>query len=415
MKKGLYVAYVFLVVWFVLFVLAPFLFKAEYQKPAKQAELIKYWGSKYDESQLLGVQVEDKFRSIKVDLIAAVEIAATSKCGMQKAAAMKNKIVGYYTETGQAADEEQLQKWEKESECNLDDQKKTERLNMADRLKSDDDSPLVPSASATSFNIEWPLDSRRVANLKTRDTSTASGHHTHSIDLAMPFGTELKSICDGAVAEINERKLKGRVLVIQCDHGERVLYGHLSGYKVAMKDRVKAGQVVAFSGGEANSLKDEFVDEQTTGPHLHFEVWEKQGDAYVQVKLPERMLIYQDPVPTPKKEVTVYMTHYNLGVVGQNDASPCVGASGKDLCHMKKSGEHIIALTVDKRKELGVTFGSKVTVKLGNETFTASVEDEMNKRFRVGCIKKQGACIKADYACFKGGACLSGVVSISKA
>lgn len=383
--------------------------------PLEQSELIRYWGAKYDEAQLIGVKVTDQFRKTREDVKKMSVLTAESVCGMKTAAQMKSKIIDFYETEGKVASKDQIDKWESEYSCDAAAQEKIERAKIGDRLKSDDDTQIIPQASAKSFSIEWPLDSGRVADIQTRDTSTASGHHTHSIDLAMPVGTELKSVCDGAVDEINERNLKGRVLVIQCDSGERLLYGHLSGYKVAMKGRVSAGQVVAFSGGGSGTNKDKFVEEQTTGAHLHFEVWEKIEGKYIQVELPKRMLIWQKQAAN--KSVDVYMTHYHLGVVAQNDASPCVGASGKDLCAAKKDGNHIIALTSDKRKELGIKFGDKVNVTGKDFNFIASVEDEMAIRFRQRCIKKResgGFCIKADYGCFAGGVCYSGIVNIEK-
>lgn len=380
--------------------------------PLEQSELIRYWGAKYDEAQLIGVKVTDQFRKTREDVKRMSALAAESVCGMKTAAQMKSKIIDFYETEGKVASKDQIDKWASEYSCDEDAQEKIERAKIGDRLKSDDDTQIIPQASAKSFSIEWPLDSRRVADVQTRDTSTASGHHTHSIDLAMPIGTELKSICDGAVDEINERNLKGRVLVVRCDSGERLLYGHLSGYKVAMKDRVSAGQIVAFSGGGSGTSKDKFVDEQTTGAHLHFEIWEKKNGQYVQVKLPERMIIYQEKLSS--KSTKVYMTHYNLGVAAQNDSSPCIGASGKNLCILRRNGSHTIALTKDKRQELNVKFGDKVMVVGDKFHFVAFVEDEMNKRFRERCIKKQGYCIKADYACFKGETCFSGLVTIEK-
>lgn len=120
-------------------------------------------------------------------------------------------------------------------------------------------------------------------------------------------------------------------------------------------------------------------------------------------------------VPNTQKQISVYMTHYTLGNVAENDATPCIGAEGKtDLCKLRKEGKHIIALTVDQRKILGVKWWDTVRVVGKDFHFDAIIMDEMGPRFRRGCIKKQGLCIKADYAMLPGEVFYSGPVTITK-
>lgn len=82
--------------------------------------------------------------------------------------------------------------------------------------------------------------------------------------------------------------------------------------------------------------------------------------------------------------MAVYATQYNLGDVNQNDASPNIGASGKDLRYV----ENPIALTSDIRNLYGIKLGQKVTLS-GPCPGTYSVEDEMNIRFRTSCVQKE--------------------------
>lgn len=78
-----------------------------------------------------------------------------------------------------------------------------------------------------------------------------------------------------------------------------------------------------------------------------------------------------------------YFTSYNLWDVKQNDSSPCIGASGKDLCALETKGVRTMALTSDIREKLGVKFWDKVRL-LWDEGCEGvyEVHDEMNKRFR---------------------------------
>lgn len=78
-----------------------------------------------------------------------------------------------------------------------------------------------------------------------------------------------------------------------------------------------------------------------------------------------------------------FFTSYTLWDERQNDSTPCIGASGEDLCSLEAEGVHTMALTVDVRKRLGVKFGDKV--RLTWDKWCEGiyiVSDEMACRFR---------------------------------
>lgn len=83
------------------------------------------------------------------------------------------------------------------------------------------------------------------------------------------------------------------------------------------------------------------------------------------------------------------ITHYDLGDVAQNDDSPCIGASGKDMCALAKGGEKMIALVEAVRVPLDVKYGDKVVLSGGNCPGVYTVEDNMGPRFRYSCIKSK--------------------------
>jgi hypothetical protein len=83
------------------------------------------------------------------------------------------------------------------------------------------------------------------------------------------------------------------------------------------------------------------------------------------------------------KEEPYYFTAYNLWDLKQNDSTPCIGASGIDLCALEASGVRTMALTADIRNRYKVKFGEKI--KLTGEPWCEGeyeVHDEMNIRFR---------------------------------
>lgn len=92
--------------------------------------------------------------------------------------------------------------------------------------------------------------------------------HT-GIDLATPIGTQIMSIGNGLVEKVIDYGSlnAGKTVVIQQDNGLRVVYGHLSEFKVKLNQHVEEGQVIALSGNSGNS----------TGPHLHLSV-QKAGE-----------------------------------------------------------------------------------------------------------------------------------------
>ena len=78
-----------------------------------------------------------------------------------------------------------------------------------------------------------------------------------------------------------------------------------------------------------------------------------------------------------------YFTSYDLWDVKQNDSTPCIWASGKDLCGLERSWVRTMALTSDIRTKLGIKFWDKVRLEWDNGcSWIFQVEDEMNKRFR---------------------------------
>ncbi len=87
-----------------------------------------------------------------------------------------------------------------------------------------------------------------------------SGHN--GLDFAIPEGTPVMAAADGIV----DRAMfdpGGYGNYVRVYHGGySTLYGHLSRASVTIGNKVKAGDVIGYSGNTGNS----------TGPHLHFEL-----------------------------------------------------------------------------------------------------------------------------------------------
>lgn len=87
------------------------------------------------------------------------------------------------------------------------------------------------------------------------------------IDIAGPIGTPILSAADGVVIEAGPASGFGLWVRVEHSDGTITVYGHLDTFSVREGQQVKAGQQIARMGNRGFS----------TGPHLHFEVWNPGG------------------------------------------------------------------------------------------------------------------------------------------
>lgn len=85
----------------------------------------------------------------------------------------------------------------------------------------------------------------------------------YGVDIANSVGTPIVAAADGTVIEAGPASGFGLWVRIQLDDGTVNVYGHVNTYNVYEGQRVKAGEQIAEIGNRG----------QSTGPHLHFEVW----------------------------------------------------------------------------------------------------------------------------------------------
>ncbi len=91
--------------------------------------------------------------------------------------------------------------------------------------------------------------------------------HT-GVDFDAAPGSVVRAVWPGTVRTGWDDFGFGNYLVLTTDDGREALYGHLSSFGVASGARVAAGQEVARSGQSGRA----------TGPHLHFEIRERNAD-----------------------------------------------------------------------------------------------------------------------------------------
>jgi len=103
------------------------------------------------------------------------------------------------------------------------------------------------------------------APVKGEITGIFNSKNKHfAVDIAIPKNTPVKAVADGTVIFSGFTADTGYVLIIEHVQGFISVYKHNASLFKEQGDLVKSGEVIANSGS-TGSL--------TTGPHLHFELW----------------------------------------------------------------------------------------------------------------------------------------------
>ncbi len=86
----------------------------------------------------------------------------------------------------------------------------------------------------------------------------------YAVDVVAPRDTPIKTVADGTVIFAEWTADTGHVIIIEHKGGILSVYKHNGSLNKEQGDMVKSGEVIASVGN---------TGEFTTGPHLHFELW----------------------------------------------------------------------------------------------------------------------------------------------
>ncbi len=89
----------------------------------------------------------------------------------------------------------------------------------------------------------------------------------YGIDIANAIGTPIYALMDGVVERAGPASGFGLWVVLRHPDGTQSVYGHINRMFVEVGQEVHAGQHIAEIGNRG----------QSTGPHLHLEVWDANG------------------------------------------------------------------------------------------------------------------------------------------
>jgi peptidoglycan hydrolase-like protein with peptidoglycan-binding domain len=110
---------------------------------------------------------------------------------------------------------------------------------------------------AISIPLSWPLHGIVASPFGPRGYGFHAG-----IDIPAATGTPVAAAASGRVSVAGRADGYGLLVVIAHAGGVRTLYAHLSGVRVHVRERVRAGERIGSVGATGNA----------SGPHLHFEV-----------------------------------------------------------------------------------------------------------------------------------------------
>ncbi len=92
----------------------------------------------------------------------------------------------------------------------------------------------------------------------------------YAVDITAPMDSPIKAVADGTVIFSEWTAETGYVIILEHSEGLLSIYKHNGALYKEQGDTVRAGEVIASVGN---------TGELTTGPHLHFELWNNGNPA----------------------------------------------------------------------------------------------------------------------------------------
>ncbi len=125
--------------------------------------------------------------------------------------------------------------------------------------------------TSDSISLEWPVTPALGISAHFHDASYKKrfGMEHNAIDIPVAQNSDVHAAADGIVAKVSDKGMGFNSLIIQHANGYATLYGHVTKFLVSEGEHVRAGDIVALSGGRPGTPGAGLF---TTGSHLHFEL-----------------------------------------------------------------------------------------------------------------------------------------------
>ena len=111
----------------------------------------------------------------------------------------------------------------------------------------------------------WPVDDGRISSpFGSRNHPKSGDYQFHSgVDIASDPGKPVKATADGIVSFSGWSGGSGNLVALEHGFGYSTYYAHNKMLVVKVGQKVKRGDIIGYIGSTGNS----------TGPHVHYEVW----------------------------------------------------------------------------------------------------------------------------------------------
>lgn len=150
-----------------------------------------------------------------------------------------------------------------------------EQREIISEIEADAQSDFGVESAASAVDLDWPVDPSRGLTAYFHDSGYVErfGVNHRALDVRANHGTPVMAPADGMVYKVVYDSDSTNYAYIMLAHrkGTMTVYGHMSEVAVSAGDYVNRGQIIGLSGGTPGTVG---AGVRTTGPHLHFEVWQ---------------------------------------------------------------------------------------------------------------------------------------------
>ena len=150
-----------------------------------------------------------------------------------------------------------------------------EQRDLIGKIEDDLAASFSVEDAADFLDLDWPVTPKDGLTAYFIDSNYQAvfGVQHHALDVRAKQGSTIFAPADGVVSSVVFDPDSSKYAYIRVAHrkGVMTVYGHVTAVAVEVGDYVKRDQILGLTGGMPGSTG---AGVRTTGPHLHFEVWQ---------------------------------------------------------------------------------------------------------------------------------------------